>query len=112
MVILGNFGNTPRVPTHIPRKILAFNTPNGGKKPSTKLNSFTELNFADFLKAAGLKLKLAEKDEWEEYFDTACTRIREAQYRTRALDLQIETLIGTLYGFSDGERDTLQKLTF
>lgn len=85
---------------------------NGGKKLNSKLNDFAELNFSDFLKIAGLKLKLAEKDEWEEYFDTACSRIREEQHRARSLDLQIESLIGSLYGFSDEEMNTVQKLTF
>ena len=85
---------------------------NGGKKLNSKLNDFAELNFSDFLKIAGLKLKLAEKDEWEEYFDTACSRIREEQHRARSLDLQIESLIGSLYGFSDEEMNTVQKLAF
>ena len=85
---------------------------NGGKKLNIKLNDFAELNFSDFLKIAGLKLKLAEKDEWEEYFDTACSRIREEQHRARSLDLRLESLIGSLYGFSDEEMNTVQKLAF
>lgn len=92
---------------HTQRFLHRVSTENGGKKLSSKLCEFTAPDFAAFLKASGLKLKLAEKDEWEEYFDSACARVRELQARARLLDMQLENLIGSLYGFSEAERKTL-----
>lgn len=95
---------------HTQRFLHRVSAENGGKKLSNKLSEFTELDFTAFLKASGLKLRLAEKDEWEEYFDSACSRLRELHTHTRLLDMQLESLIGRLYGFSDSEYTTLQKL--
>ncbi len=92
---------------HTQRFLHRVSAENGGKKLSSKLSEFTELDFSAFLKASGLKLKLAEKDEWEEYFDSACARIRELHTHARLLDMQQESLICRLYGFSEAEIATL-----
>jgi hypothetical protein len=80
------------------------------EKLSKKLQSFYELDFADFvkeLKKVKVILSLKDQDEWEEYFESYKTEIVELKTKIDACDKEIDEMVFDLYGLSDEEREVV-----
>lgn len=72
-----------------------------GTKISAKLAEFWHLEFSAFLKEAKLRLKPADKDDWEEYFCTTCSKLQALHLTAATLEQQIDATVWQLYGVSD-----------
>jgi len=76
----------------------------GIEKVSRKLEHFYELNFADFLKALGVKtLSLDKKEELMGWFAKKKEELMNLKNTIDQTDREIDAMVYTLYGLSEEE---------
>lgn len=82
-------------------------------KISTALETFYNLEFADFVKELGkqkVRLTLKQQDEWEDYFADYKKKCTSLQEQIAATDNEINTQVYRLYGLTDDEIATVEAI--
>ncbi len=75
-------------------------------KVSKKLQKWYELEFEGFLKElkkAKVKLSLADKSEWMDFFETEKTKAQTLQSEIQKVDTEIDQMVYQLYGLTEEE---------
>ena len=78
----------------------------GEVKITTALQTFDQMDFADFLKELKkqkIKLTLTQQDEWEDYFRQYAEQARSLCSRIAATDQEIDRRVYELYGLTEEE---------
>ena len=78
-----------------------------GIKITTALQTFDQMDFADFtkeLKKQKIRLSLSQQDEWEEYFNDYRSQCQQLTTQIAQTDAEINTRVFDLYGLNDDER--------
>ena len=76
------------------------------KKLSSKLENWTELQFIEFLKELAknkIKLSLAQKAEWEDYYQQQFKEAQNIKSEIEKTDKEIDQMVYELYGLSEEE---------
>lgn len=76
------------------------------EKLTTKLQSWHELEFKDFLKElkkAKVQLSLSEEAEWMQYFNEQKQKAQELKSEINRVDAEIDKMVYQLYGLTDEE---------
>ncbi|NJO88482.1 MAG: hypothetical protein HC831_05585 [Chloroflexia bacterium] len=76
------------------------------EKLSTKLENWTELPFDEFLKELAknkIKLSLAQKAEWEDYYQQQSKAAQNIKSEIDKTDKEIDQMVYELYGLSEEE---------
>ena len=74
--------------------------------PSKKLQNWYELSYDEFLKELKkqkVELSLAQKADWETYFDAEKSKAQEIQYQIDKTDKEIDAMVYELYGLTEEE---------
>ena len=75
-------------------------------KVSTKLESWHELTYAEFIKELGkkkMKMSLSDEAEWEEYFLAEQTKAKQLIAEIERTDREIDQMVYKLYDLTDDE---------
>ena len=79
------------------------------EKPSTKLETFYDLTFEEFIKELKQKITPKIKLEWLELFEEQKTALQKLKEEIAATDRQINSLVYKLYGLTEEEIATVEK---
>ena len=81
-----------------------------GIKITTALQTFDQMDFADFtkeLKKQKIKLSLSQQDEWEDYFNDYRSACQQFSTQIAQTDSEIDAKVFELYGLTDEERNII-----
>ena len=80
----------------------------GLEKVTKKLEEFYSLTFKEFLQELEkqkIKLSLADQDEWDEYFSTYVSKIREYKIDNKTLNNKLNYVVNKIYNIESDNKD-------